>query len=152
MFAVTTKTTDLTDRVRKAVERASFKNFAHGGASIRKTAIESIKITKEVIGYISKKTKSGKRRRVKIYRPSPVGTPVHSHRNKGFVSRGVRFDATKESAVIGPTSTVYGDVMRVHEFGGERLGQHFDARPTMAPALENNLDRFASSWRGSVTE
>jgi hypothetical protein len=152
MIAVESKVTDLTERVKKAVERAAFKNFAHAAASIRKEAIASIKITKEVVGYITRKSKTGKRRRVKVFRPSPRGTPIHSHRNKGFVSRGIRFDATKEGAVVGPANSVYGEVMKAHEFGGQFRGQNFDARPTMAPALENNLDRFANSWRGSVTE
>lgn len=154
MIGMTVKITDLTSRVKKAVDKAAFKSYAHGAASVRKEAIDSVEITKETIGWITtnRRTKRGKRRRARIYKPSPVGTPVHSHRNKGFVRRGIRFDATKEDAVIGFAHTVYGDVMEVHEKGGERFGQHFDPRPVMAPALEQAAPRFAESWRGSIGE
>jgi phage gpG-like protein len=152
MFGLIATTTDLTDRVAKAAERAAFKNFAHGAATVRKEVIDEIKITKEIVGYITRTGKDGKRRRVKIFRPSPVGTPVHSHRNKGFVRRGIKFDATKIDAVIGFAGSVYGDVMRVHEFGGQREGVTFEARPTMFPALEKSAPRFAESWRGSIGE
>lgn len=140
------------ENVEKAVEKAAYKNFKHAAASVRKSIIAGIQISKDTIGWITtnKKTKRGKRIRKRIYKPSPVGHPVYSHRNKSFVSRGVRFDADADDAVIGFAKSKYGDVMEVHEKGGQRFGQQFDQRPTVQPGLEANLERFAGDWRGSI--
>lgn len=154
MIGVVTKFVNQSTRVKAAVNRAGGKTYPHVAAKIRKSIIAGIKIDKTTLGWITtnRRTKTGKRRRARVYRPSPKGQPVHSHRNKGFVSRGVRFDANKEGAMIGFASSVYGDVMAVHEFGGERHGQDFDARPTVLPGLEDNLEHFHESWRGSIGE
>jgi hypothetical protein len=154
VIGANSKVEDNTKRVIAAEERARYKNLPHAAASIRKSIIAGVKFTKETIGWITtnRTSKRGKRIRKRIYRPSPVGTPVHSHRNKGFVARGVKFDADKESAVIGFTESVYGDAMKAHEFGGVRFGQMFEPRPTVRPGLEENLDRFAGDWRGSIGE
>jgi hypothetical protein len=154
VIAADTKVVDQTKRLVAAEERARYKNFPHAAASIRKSVIAGIKITKETIGWITTKrtSKRGKRIRARVYRPSPPGTPVHSHRNKGFVSRGVKFSADKDGAVIGFANSVYGDVMRVHEYGGVRFGQIFPPRPTVEPGLKDNLDRFAGDWRGAIGE
>lgn len=139
-------------KIERAVKKGSFKTFAHAAASLRKQIIDEIQVTKETIGWITTQrlTKRGKRRRARIYRPAPVGHPVFSHRNKGFIRRGVKFEANAEGAVIGFAHSVYGDVMRVHEFGGERKGESFDARPTLAPALRTTAPRFAEEWRGAI--
>lgn len=152
MIGVETKLVDNTPKVLKEVDRANYKNFSHAAASLRKAMIESIKIDKTTIGWITTKrlSKRGKRIRARIYKPAPVGSPVVSHKNKGFVSRGIRFDATKTDAVVGFAQSVYGDVMGAHEFGGERFGQKFQPRPTVYPTLENNLDRFSGEWAGSI--
>lgn len=144
---------DNTPAVMRAVDKGNYKSFAHAAASIRKTIIEGVQVTKETIGWITTKrtTKRGRRIRARIYRPSPRGQPVHSHRNKGFVSRGVKFEANKDGAVIGFAHSVYGDVMGVHEKGGTRLGQNFDRRPTVLPGLTKNANRITQSWRGSIT-
>lgn len=133
------------------VDKAAFQSVSHAAASIRKTAIESIKITKTVIGYMTTTNRKGKQRHVKIYEPSKPGTPVHSHQTTQFVRRGIKYEAGKLGAIIGFTRSVYGDVMQVHEFGGERKGQTFVPRPVMRPALMQNIPRFASEWRGSIS-
>jgi hypothetical protein len=136
--------------VVQSADRASFKNLSHAAATIRKEAIASVHFTKEIIGYANFRTASGKFKRKKIYRPSPVGTPVYSHKNAGFFRQGIRFDATKESAVIGPAQSKFGESMRAHEFGEQYKGHQFAPRPVMNPALEQNVERFAKSFAGSV--
>lgn len=147
---------DTTRNVSRAIDKGMFKSFRHAAASIRKTAIDSVQVTKETIGWITTRrlSKKGKRIRARIYRPSPVGTPVHSHRNKGFVRRGIRFGVHKKDggAVIGFSHATYGDVMKVHEHGGVRKGQKFDKRPTMAIALQKSENRITTSFRGSITQ
>lgn len=66
--------------------------------------------------------------------------------------RALRFAVSKEGAIIGPRASVVGEAGQAHEFGGEFRGGEFPARPFMAPALENNLDRFAGTWSGSIGE
>lgn len=144
---------DNSKAVTRAVNRAAFKNMGHAAASIRKDAIASIE---------------------PIPGPSAPGTPPHTHRQRniklrvkgkkkraikqsastGHLRLAVRYDVDKResSAVIGPTESVIGEIGRVHEFGGEFRGAIYPARPFMGPALENNLDRFAADWQGSVGE
>lgn len=154
MIALNVHYKDNTPAVMKAVDKGAYKSFKHGAASIRKSIIESIRIEKTTIGWITtnRLTKKGKRIRARIYKPSPVGHPVYSHRNKGFVRRGIKFDADKEGAMIGFAHSVYGDVMRVHEHGGTRKGQRFDKRPTVLPGLTRNINRISSSWRGTISQ
>ena len=130
MIGVEVKTEDQTKRVTGAVERAAFRNFGHAAARISKDAKASL-ITAEG--------------------PSEPGTPPHTHQG-AFLRRAVRFDATKEDAVIGPTASVVGESGRAHELGEEFRGQVFDERSFMQPALEKNLDRFAADWEGSIGE
>lgn len=129
-------------KLDKAVEKAAFKNFAHAAASIRKDAIESIEEHTEPIGWMTL-TLGGETKKVKVYQPSPTGTPPYSHRRgKMFFRRAIRFDATKEDVIVGPTHSESDTIMEKHEHG---------ERPFMGPAMEANLQRFASSWAGAVT-
>lgn len=130
MIGVEVKTENQSQRVADAVERAAFRNFGHAAARISKDAKESL-LTAEG--------------------PSAPGTPPHTHQG-AFLRRAVRFDATKEDAVIGPMASIVGEVGRAHELGEEFRGQLFDERSFMQPALEKNLDRFASDWAGSIGE
>lgn len=131
---------DRTKRVTAATEKASFRNFGHAAAAIRKDAIASIQ------------NEPG---------ASEPGTPPHTHTGgitkkgkvrKGNLQRAITYDADKESAVIGPRESVVGLAGRAHELGGEFRGDEYPERPFMEPALEKNLDRFASEWAGSIGE
>ena len=131
---------DQTKRVEKATDEAAFRNLPHAAAAIRKDAIESIK------------NESG---------ASEPGTPPHTHTGgitkkgkvrKGNLQRAITFAADKESAVIGPRESVVGLAGRAHELGEEFHGDDFPERPYMEPALEENLERFASEWAGSIGE
>lgn len=130
MIGLKVTTTDTTKAVADATEKAAFRNFGHAAARISKDAKASIE---QAAG------------------PSPAGSPPHTHKGK-FLSRAIRYDANKVSAVIGPRESIVGEVGAAHEFGDEHHGQDFPERPFMGPALDKNLDRFASDWAGSIGE
>jgi hypothetical protein len=126
----------------QAAEKAAFKNLAHAGATIRKDAIDSIQVSKTLLGYYRKKTRGGKSRLRKLWKPSPVGKPPYSHvAGKMFFRRAIRFDTTKTNVVIGPVKSEAGTIMEKNEH---------DRRPFMGPAMSANLERFAGSFRGSI--
>jgi len=140
MIGATVRIEDHTVRLQQAVSKAAFKNAAHAAASIRKTEIESIKFGKG---------------------PSAPGTPPHTHgreftkkgkKRKGVLQRAIAFWADRETgeAVIGPRFKIAGTSGSAHEFGGRYKGQTYPERPFAAPALEQNLSRFAGSWKGSI--
>lgn len=142
MIGSSFKYEDNSKRVADAVDRAEYRNLGHAAASIRKEAIESIE--------------SGDG-------PSLPGTPPHTHTQKltkkgkvrkGQLPRAIVYDNDKESdtAVIGPRESVVGTSGEAHEFGGDYKGQDFPERPFMGPALDKNIDRFASSFAGSIGE
>ncbi|MCI0361639.1 MAG: hypothetical protein L0211_24410 [Planctomycetaceae bacterium] len=118
-------------RVKAAADRAAFRNLGHAAASISKTAKASIERSDE---------------------PSDPGQPPHSRRAQ--LPRAIRFDVDKgkQEAVIGPRASIVGESGAAHELGEVFHGQDFDERPFMLPALEDNLDRFASDWAGSIGE
>lgn len=121
-----------TDRVEKAAEKAAFENLRHAAFSIAKTAKGSIKKSKE---------------------PADPGEPPHTRGQGGQNIRGAIFTAaTKEDAIIGPRGSRVGDVGEAHEFGKSRKGDTFEERAFMGPALEAQVDRFASDWRGTIGE
>jgi hypothetical protein len=123
--------TDNSQAVTAAVDRAAFKNMGHAGATIRKEAMASIEVA------------AG---------PSLAGLPPHTRRKQ--LNRAIRFDYDRkaQSAVIGPRESVVGQAGAAHELGEVFHGQDFPMRPYMKPALDNNLDRFAADWAGSVGE
>lgn len=132
MFGMSVKLEDLTRNVVKATDRAAFRNFSHAAARISKDVKASIEKDDD---------------------PSEPGEPPHTRGRGGHNLRGaIRFDATKEDAVIGPLASYVGQAGAAHEFGGEFRGQTFPARPFMEPALLANLDRFANEWEGSIGE
>lgn len=138
MIASSVQFVDNTKAVVKAAEKASFRNFGHAAATIRKDVLESIVPSDE---------------------PSAPGEPPHT-RNRGLTKKGtqkvgilekaITFDATKEDAVVGPRASVVGPAGALHEFGGSRGGADFPERPYMLPALLRNLDRFHQDWQGSI--
>lgn len=116
-------------RVKKASDEGAFRSFSRAAFAIRTTAVQSIE---------------------KAEGPSEPGEPPHTHEQK-LLRRAIRYEANKEGAVIGPRFSIVGTAGEAHEFGGEFKGTMFPERPTMVPALEANLDRFANEWSGSIS-
>lgn len=142
MIGLDVKIEDTTKRVEDAAERATFRNVGHAAATIRNEAIESI---------------------VQADGPSEPGTPPHTHTGgvtksgkvrRGELQRAIVFDHDRaaQSALIGPRYSVVGESGAAHEFGGEYKEQNYPERAFMGPALDNNEDRFASSFAGSIGE
>lgn len=116
--------------VEQKLKKEAYANIRHAAASIRKTAMASIE-------------------RSPKNDPSPAGSPPHSRR--GLLRRAIVFSATNFLAIIGPRGSVAGKgVGGAHEFGGAFRENQYPERPFMAPALEENTDRFASGWSGSI--
>lgn len=120
---------DRTNDVLGAAERAAFRTFSQAAFAIRETAVRSI---------------------VRARGPSPPGQPPHTHRG-AYLRRAIRYAANREGAVIGPMASVVGTAGQAHEFGGPHRDAIFPERPFMGPALEQNLDRFAIGWSGSIS-
>lgn len=118
------------DRVRKAAQAAAKHSFRYSAFKIRQTAVQSIEQARG---------------------PSAPGTPPHTHRRK-WLQRSIFYSANKTGAVIGPRASYVGTAGAAHEFGGEFRGQEYPERQFMKPALDANLDLFAGSWAGRVTE
>ena len=131
MLGMSVKVEDRTKRVEKATEKAAFKNIGHAAAAISKTAKQSIQVSPD---------------------PAPAGQPPHTRRRQ--LNRAIRYhvDKQKQEAVIGPQASVVGEAGAAHEFGETFHGQDFQERPFMWPALEKNVDRFGSSFKGSIGE
>lgn len=127
--AAVTKIIDNTRRVREAAERAARRIFAKAAFRIMRDAQESVQRSAE---------------------PSAPGEPPHTRR--GQLKRAIRYDATKDGAVIGPLESMVGTAGVAHEFGGQYKGQSFPERAFMGPALERDLDKFAGDFAGSLGE
>lgn len=130
MFELAVHIRDEVQRVRRAARDAAKGSFNRTAFLIRQTAVESVERAKG---------------------PSAPGSPPHTHRGNYF-RRAIRYAVDKNGAVIGPMFSVVADVGAAHEFGGNYRGQEYPKRPTMAPALDANLDIFAGSWSGSISE
>jgi len=131
--------------LKNAVEKAAFKNFGHAAFRIRIDAQAMIKR-----GPTIKKKRGGKKRKRREHQASPAGSPIATSR--GQAKRAIVYSATKESAIIGPRHSFVGLSFRAHELGETFHGIDYPERPTMGPALEQNLNRFASDWAGSIGE
>jgi hypothetical protein len=116
-------------RVKRPVDRSTFKNLGHAGGAIRLTSKRSIRKSKG---------------------PSTPGTPPHTR--QGQLKRAIVYavEKSKQKAVIGPTHELVGPSAMAHEFGGRFRKQMYPKRPLMGPALEKNLDRLPKFWAGSV--
>ena len=132
MLGFVTKVETNINRVLKAVDKDAYRNMGHAAASISKDAKSTLE---------------------KAEGPSAPGTPPHTHRGQ-FLKRAVRYayDRKAQEAVIGPQFSTVGTAGAAHEFGGEYRGETYPERAFMFPALERNIDRFASDWAGSVGE
>lgn len=146
--------------VERAVEKAKIKSFSHAAGAIRKDARDSIEKASKALGVKTRAgTKrdaqgrflkgSGRVRRAKGARKgSPPGTPPYT--NRGLIKRAIRFDASKDGAVVGTLKSVFGTAGAAHEHGGQYKGGEYPQRPFMFPALERNAGRFAEAFRGSI--
>ena len=130
MIGIRVRTTDNTRDVLKAANRASFRNLGHAAATVRRTAMKSIKRSKE---------------------PSAEGEPPHTRRGRKL-PRSIFFSAEKDglSAIVGPVASRMGTAGAAHEFGGMFMGEDFPERPFMGPALEQEADRMPSYWSASI--
>src|SRR5262245_12333261 len=142
MIGARVQIVDRMQQVADAAKAAEFRNLGHAAASIRKTEIASIKSAPG---------------------PSQPGTPPHTDTGglsksgkarRGVLQRSFAYAVDKAAgrAVIGPQASVVGEAGAAHEFGGEFRGMDYPERPFAAPALEQNLDRFAGDWQGSIGE
>ena len=143
-------------KVNKAVDDGTYKNLRHAGASIRKSAIESMIFAEG---------------------PSKPGKPPHAH--KGRLRRSIVYTVDEASGEL-YVGASYSKVKiggrppwlaQMLERGGtyqvkqkrKRRGRPrkdeppvqvrsitFPPRPFMVPALERNLDRFHASWKHSI--
>ena len=132
MFGHTTQVDFKPQRIAEKAKRGIARSIAHGAAIVRKVAQQSIVRTKKNVH-------------------SLAGTPVFTHGGTWF-RRAILFDADDTSAVIGPAASRVGDVGAVHEFGETRGRTRYPKRPTMGPALDNSVKRFAEGFRGSIGE
>jgi len=129
MIGATVKIEDKTKQVATAMDRAAFRSNAHAAAGIRKDAVQSITVSSE---------------------PSPAGTPPHTRKRQ--LNRSIRFyvDKQKKEAIVGPRASMVGNAGAIHEHGEMFMGEQFEARPFMRPALNRNLDRLIDLYRGSM--
>ncbi len=130
MIAVKVKTEDTTKRVADAAMKAAFKNFRHAAASISRDVKQNLE---------------------KAEGPSEPGDEPHTHKGI-YLRRAIRWDGDKDGAIIGPAASAVDQVGELHEFGGEREGAQYPARPFMAPALEKAIPRLAGDWAGTIGE
>jgi len=124
------KIEDNTKAVAEAADKAAFRNFGHAAARISKDAKASIDRAKG---------------------PSAPGEAPHTHK-RVFLRRAIRYAANRDGAVIGPQHSIVGEAGAIHEFGETFKGAQYPERPFMEPALEQNLNRFAGEWQGSIGE
>jgi hypothetical protein len=150
MISAQTKFEARLERLQKAAERAKQGSISSAAYLVRESAIASIKISKAIRGYFWKTNKAGKRVLATYFEPAPPGQPILGHRKgQGFFRRGIQYsvDRQAEDAVVGFTHSQFGTIMSLHEHGAEG----YDKRPTMQPALEQNVDKFHRDWKASIS-
>jgi len=132
MIGCSVKIIDQTPRVKKAVDRANYRNLGHAAASVRRSAMKSI---------------------VRGKQPAAAGLPPHTRRARRL-PRSIFYHAERDglSSIVGPVYSRVGVVGEAHEFGKTYMGTKYPERPFMGPALEENLDRMPSYWLHSVGE
>lgn len=122
-------------QLERLADKGVFRALSHAAASIRSTAMRLIQKSKR-------------------HDPSLPGEPVHTRRGLAKRADAILFDASdrEDEAIIGFAGHALGESMHVHEFGGRYKGVDYPARPTMWPALEVNVTRFADEFRGTIGE
>lgn len=116
--------------IEKAVSRAAFRNLREAAFAIRGTAARSIKM----------------RRGRKASKP---GDQPFTHKG-AYYRRAIWYHADQDEALIGFRHSKIGRVGATHEHGLSEGGRDYPERPTMAPALRANVDRFHRRWRASI--
>ena len=127
-------------RVERPVNDGSFRSLGHAAASIRKDAVASIQPGEG---------------------PSAAGTPPHTHTQtltkkgktkKGHLPRSIAYavDKSRQEAVIGPRASVVGEAGAAHELGETYMGDDYEERPFMGPALERAIPRLPGEFTGSI--
>lgn len=111
-----------------AMSRASELSHRQAAYEVMRTAQESIETSDQ---------------------PSQPGQPPHTRGLGGKTLRAIRYDATKDEAIVGPLASAVGEVGAAHEFGEVFRGFDYPERPFMGPALQKNIDTFAQAWNGS---
>jgi hypothetical protein len=119
--------------LRKRIDQGLFRSIGHAAAAIRSTARKLIVRSRE---------------------PSLEGEPVHTKWGKAKRADVMLFDVdvSRGDAVVGFLGSRMGEAMGAHEHGGDYLGTDYPARPTMGPALDANLVRFADEYEASIGE
>ncbi len=84
--------------------------------------------------------------------PSRPGEPVHTKRGKAKRPDAILYAVGEDDAVVGFAHHAMGEAMSGHEHGEKYMGTDYPARPTMGPAFEANLVRFADEFQGSIGE
>ena len=131
MIGIRVKIIDRTSSVKRASDRANFKNMGHAAASLRRRAQRSIKRGKKA---------------------GPVGQPPRTRKRR--LPSSIFFAAERDglSAIVGTTYSRVGEVGAAHEHGENYMGQEFPERSFMQPALEEESNRMPSYWLHSVGE
>ena len=125
-----------TAKMKAAADRSVFESVNAAAMEVGKTARASVR------------TKVKKNR--KASRP---GQPPRTKGGLRGLRRAIRTGyVDKETRVVGPAYSIFGNAGHVLEFGGKRGNTVMQARPFMGPALEANLDRFANKFVGSFRE
>ena len=136
MFGATSGFKSNKPAVDRATKKAKFTNLRHGVASMRKTAVASIK---------KKKDKDIS---------SPAGTPVFTHSGLARIALQWFVDPNGNFAIMGFTFSKFGTKGETHEKGltetEDGVSRDYPERPAIFPALESNIDRFADSWKHSI--
>jgi hypothetical protein len=119
--------------LERLADKGVFKSLGNAAAAIRNTARTLI---------------------VRSSEPSQPGEPIHTKKGKAKRPDAILFaaDDRADEAVVGFSYAVMQESMSAHEIGGDYLGTEFPERPTIRPALDVNLVRFAEEFRGSIGE
>jgi len=83
---------------------------------------------------------------------SPEGSPPFTH-GRRRLPKSILFavNQAKNSSIIGVDSTKFGMAGGALEHGGTFMGEQFDKRPFMVPALEKVKPRLPRMWANSVS-
>jgi hypothetical protein len=118
---VSVKTVATPQKLKREVDRGTIWSLGRAGSYIWGIARKSIKQSKEY---------------------SQPGQPPHTR--KGLLKRAIRFAVEKEkgTVVVGPVASEFGDIGRLHEFGGIR-------KPRLGKRAQKllNLFGFAATAR-----
>jgi hypothetical protein len=144
------------ERLLTAIDRAKAGSLSSSAFIVRDTAIKSVKHSKRIRGYFysfPKGDRSGKPKLKVYYEPAPAGQPILAHRRGvGFFRAGLKYDVdkAKDEAVVGWLHSRFNTIMATHEHGETWQGTQYDKRPTMAPALAANVEKFHRDWQSSI--